>query len=90
MKSDNPQTTLSDDGASFIEGYATALWSLALALGWRDGHCKSYDPMSIKDGVLHSYVFDMKDGGRHHPISDYKDKEEVCDVLLQEAISWKE
>jgi len=33
---------------------------------WGD-HCKSYDPLVITDSVAHSYLFDFKDGGRHHP-----------------------
>lgn len=82
------QTTLSNEDARFIEGYAAALWSLALVFDWVDGHCKSYDPMTIKSGTMHSYVFDMRDGVRHHPMSDYKDKEEICNVLLEEAITW--
>lgn len=82
------QTTISHDDARFIEGYAAALWHLILAFDWMEGHCKTYDPMTIDGDTMHSHVFDMKNGGRHHPISDYKDKEEVCNVLLEEAITW--
>ena len=82
------QTTISHDDTKFIEGYAKALWDLSLAFDWIDVHRKSYDPMTIEDGTMHSYVFNMKDGGRHHPISQYKDKDEVCNILLEEAITW--
>lgn len=36
---------------------------------WQCG--KSYDPLSIdvEEKVAHSYMMDMKDGGRHHPFN---------------------
>lgn len=88
MSRPDSQTTISNDDARFVEGYAAALWHLALAFNWVDDGCKSYDPMTIESETMHSYVFDMKDGGRHHPIAEYKNREEICNVLLEDAITW--
>ena len=39
------------------------------------------------DGVtMHSYAFDMLDGGRHHPVAGYRDASHICEVLLAEGI----
>lgn len=67
-----------------VEAYAAALADLELAVKIADGHCKSYDPMSIdEDGkVAHSYWFDLWDGGRHHP---YESLEQVLVAMLQET-----
>ncbi len=41
-----------------------------------DGHSKSYDPLSFSpDGRVHTYVFDLHDGGRHHSFTGYADLE---------------
>lgn len=55
------------------EAIADVLWGIQLALGIQDGHCKSYDPLEIEDGIAHTYVFDLEDGGRHHPITSNGD-----------------
>lgn len=79
---DNPQVK------GFVEGYAMALSHMMLRLSGDSPVDKSYDPMVVESGEMHSYAFDMKDGGRHHPISDYKDIGEITKVLLEEAIDW--
>lgn len=80
---------LGERTAGFIEGYAAALWDIELSLiRDKDGHCKTYDPMqvNIEDGTMHSYVFNMKDGGRHHQISQYSSIEDIRKTLLTETI----
>lgn len=74
--------------AGFIEGYAAALQGVLKHLTGDDWCGKSYDPMTVdlRLGVLHSYAFDMKDGGRHHPIGDYADFIEICQTLLDEVL----
>lgn len=81
---------LSFSEARFIEGYAAALQDIMHALTGDNGCSKSYDPMTIyDDGVtMHSYAFDMNDGGRHHPVSDYASVEQIKRCLLNEAIGW--
>lgn len=73
--------------AGFIEGFATALEEVyELETGdHRSG--KSYDPMTVsEDGtMMHSYAYDMKDGTRHHPVSDYESVDEIAAVLLDET-----
>lgn len=85
-------TILSAEDEKYIEGYARGLFDImdehnrkieGMGIG-----IKSYDPMSFWEGKMHSYVFNLKDGGRHHPVSDYKDKEEICSILLKEALEW--
>jgi hypothetical protein len=43
-----------------------------------------YDPMDIelKEKMAHSYVFDLEDGGRHHP---YKDLEHLENMIFDEG-----
>lgn len=72
----------------FVEGYAMALSHTMTALTGDNPCGKSYDPLRVEGGEMYSYAFDMKDGGRHHPISDYKDVGEVMQVLLKEAMEW--
>lgn len=52
-----------------LENLANIFWRILNDTGLSDGHCKHYDPLTIeKDGdgyMLHSYVFDYEDGGRH-------------------------
>lgn len=74
--------------AMFIEGYAMACADLMYKMAGDSPCSKSYDPMTIEGGAMHSYAFDMKDGGRHHQISDYKDVGEILHTLLDEALDW--
>lgn len=71
--------------AGHIEGYARALADMLQVVAEEIGG-KSYDPMTVKGATMHSYCFDMKDGGRHHPISDYESVEEIFAYLLSEAL----
>jgi len=71
----------------FVEGYAYALQDMILRLTGDDTCGKVYDPMTITD-KMHSYAFNMKDGGRHHPLGDYEDVGEIVHILLEEAVDW--
>lgn len=76
--------------AGFIEG---AAWALADIMGRMTGDhpgAKSYDPMTVelRARMMHSYAFDMRDGGRHHPFDDYKDHFDAASVLVDEAVEW--
>ena len=79
-----PWPEIDERTAGFIEGYATALKEVELRLTGENGCSKTYDPMTVADGQMYSYAFDMKDGGRHHCIADYKDLTEVKLVLFRE------
>jgi hypothetical protein len=79
--------SLPPDRQRFIEGYATALKDLEQRLTGDNGCSKSYDPMTCEEKVMHSYAFDMKDGGRHHPVADYGSVEEILSTLLGETAS---
>lgn len=79
---------LNDDRLKgFVEGYAYALQDIMFHLTGDNSCGKQYDPMLVRD-MMYSYAFDMKDGGRHHPISDYKDIGEITETLLTEALDW--
>jgi hypothetical protein len=79
--------TLTDSEARYIEGYAAALQDTLRNLTGESGCAKSYDPMTVNGSgeIMHSYAFNMKDGGRHHNVADYANIEEIKRVLLTEA-----
>lgn len=70
----------------YVEGFAAALQAMTYAITGDCGCGKSYDPMVIEGDTMHSYAFDMKDGGRHHPIKGYSSAQEICAVLYQETL----
>ena len=72
----------------FIEGYAYALVDIMAALSGDSPCGKSYDPMTVSGNVIYSYAFDLLDGGRHHPTSDYRDVGHLCSVMINEAVEW--
>lgn len=47
------------------------------------GGWKQYDPLTIENGIAHSYVFDLEDGGRHHA---YRDLSHLEAMLLTEVV----
>lgn len=70
-----------------LEWFARKLWvMLQEGSGDIDYHGKSYDPLVIDPEAkeAHSYVFNLGDGGRHHPFTDLLDLEER---LKQEGIT---
>ena len=69
----------------FITGYATALQDIMFQIT-RDNKCaKSYDPCTIDDVYIRSYAYNLKDGGKHHPIQDYSSVEEITELMLKET-----
>lgn len=84
------KTEITTDIACFIEGYAMALANIMSKLGGDSPCGKTYDPMMIEGQKAHSYAFDMKDGGRHHDLTLYKDVGEILDTLLKESLEWIE
>jgi len=83
-------SALSPDDSRYLEGYAAALQDLMYALTGENCCNKSYDPMTVSDDgeTLHSNAFDMRDGGRHHPVTDYADLAEIKKTLLRESEVW--
>jgi len=79
---------LTYDEERMIEGYALALDHVIFKLTGESPSAKSYDPMRIEGNVMHSYAFNMKDGGRHHPVEDYQSVGEILDCLLSETIDY--
>jgi hypothetical protein len=78
---------ISKEDVQELETYAQACYDIILSCDV--GICgKRYDPLTIDDTYLHSYIFNLKDGGRHHPINDYKDIEEIKDLMLKETIEY--
>lgn len=73
---------------NYLKGYAQALQDLMLEVTDDNTCSKSYDPIDFTDGVIHSYAFNLKDGGRHHPMSDYESIDEVAEYMLREAADW--
>lgn len=71
-----------------IEAYAAALCDMMTALTGDNPCAKRYDPLTIEGGIMHSYAFNMKDGGRHHPITDYDDVDDIKAALLKDAVEW--
>ncbi len=69
-----------------LEWYAEKVWQLLQDLDISDGCSKRYDPLTIKDGIAHSYVFDLEDGGRRHFFRDYEHLEEMIQNELLETI----
>ena len=79
---------LTEEEKQFCIGYATALQHMMRELTGENTCSKQYDPMEIDETTIHSYAFDMKDGGRHHPLSDYESVYDIYSTILEEAASW--
>lgn len=80
---------LTDREAGQVEGFAAAMDRVFEFITHDQRSGKSYDPMTVSEDrtTMHSYAFDMKDGGRHHPVSDYASVREILDTLFMETIS---
>ena len=76
---------LTSEEKHHLEGYALGLTDLVRKVTYNSMCSKSYDPMTIDDVEMHSYAFNLKDGGRHHPLSDYENIKEIKDLMLKEA-----
>ena len=76
--------------ARVLEWYAFKIWVADNeGSGDQEYGGKSYDPLTIEldtrgGGVAHSYVFDFRDGGRHHVFHSLAELEEW---LTEEAIT---
>ena len=74
--------------ALIIEGYALACTDIMYAMT-KDSPCaKSYDPMRIEGMTAHSYASDLKDGGRHHDLTEYESVGEILKDLVKETLEW--
>ena len=71
---------LTNNEQRYIEGYAAALQDILFELTGDNNCSKRYDPMVCEKDMMHSYAFDMKDGSRHHPVSDYETVDEIKDI----------
>ena len=67
-----------------LEAYVAGVWDLLLAINAADSGGKHYDPLTVDGSTLHSYVFDLWDGGRHHPVGSLT-REQVAGAFIQEA-----
>ena len=73
---------LSDDQTEIVlEWYARRILAADLRKGI-DSFDKSYDPLVIEGNIAHSYVFDLADGGRHHPFGSLEELERMLDKEL--------
>jgi len=79
---------LTKQDKSYILGYASALQRMMRDLTGENTCGKSYDPCEFSETEIHSYAFNLKDGGRHHPLSDYEDVDEIVELMLKEAVEW--
>lgn len=77
---------ITHEQARYVEGYAAALQDVLYAMTGDNGCSKSYDPMTVDGNTMHSYAFDMKDGGRHHDGKDYSDLSEIKNVLKRQVL----
>lgn len=69
----------------YIKGYAQALQDVLRELTGINGISKHYDPISFTDTDILSYAFNLKDGGRTHPLKDYADINELKKIMLNEV-----
>ena len=72
----------------YLKGYAQALQDVMFKLTGENTCGKSYDPIEFDETYIHSYAFDLKDGGRHHPLSDYNSIEEITNIMLIESVKF--
>lgn len=74
--------------ASFLTGYANALQDVLLAVTGANSCGKAYDPMTINllEGVIYSYAFNLRRGGRAHPLIDFESTEEIRKLMLSEVV----
>ena len=79
---------LSKKEQEYLKGYAQALQDIMWRMTGENGCAKRYDPIDFSEDKIHSYAFDMKDGGRHHPLSDYKDIDDIKECMAKEAEEW--
>jgi hypothetical protein len=74
--------------------FAEKLYEIELVALDADGTRKVYDPLSFWDGLAHSYVFDLEDGGRHHEYDSLGHLEamlinEIVELIRQNADGYR-
>ena len=69
----------------YLRGYAQALQDVLKFFTGDNGIAKHYDPIDFDDTYIHSYAFNLRDGGRHHPLTDYEDIYDLTSVMLNEV-----
>ena len=79
---------IGDKQTAYLKGYAMAIQDLMYNLTGENSMAKSYDPLQIDETYIHSYAFNLKDGGRHHPLVEYNSIQEITDLMLKEGSEW--
>lgn len=79
---------LGEKQQAYLKGYAMAIQNMMEGITGEHSMAKSYDPIQFSDDTIHSYAFNFKDGGRHHPLSDYNSLYEITECMLKEGIEW--
>ncbi len=79
---------LDEKQIAYLKGYAMAIQDVMMNITGENTICKHYDPLEVDNKYLHSYAFDLKDGGRHHPLEDYNYIEEITECMLNEGVEW--
>ena len=80
--------------ARILEWFALKIWvGLEEGSGEREYYGKSYDPLKIElstsgGGVAHSYVFNLRDGGRHHGFQSLEELEMALTEELIKGVEW--
>jgi hypothetical protein len=80
--------------ARILEWFALKIWVAGEeGSGEREYHGKSYDPLKIEldsggGGVAHSYVFNLRDGGRHHGFQSLEELEIALTEELIGVVEW--
>ena len=69
-----------------IEGYAKGLQDALFVVTGECSSSKHYDPMTIDldQGMIRSYAFNLKSGGRYHPLSDYSSPGELMAWMMKD------
>ena len=79
--SDLPLT--GDEKEMVLEYLAHQLLKIRVAIDATDYGGKSYDPLIIDGKIAHTYLFDLEDGGRHHPFRTY---DHLQTMMINETI----
>ena len=77
--------------AAVMEWLAMQMWHVMERLTENSYYGKSYDPLLIdlENGVMRSYVFDFKDGGRTHPFESFKDtQDDIVNEVVEYVAEW--
>ena len=80
---------LSKKEQEYLKGYAQALQDVMRAVTGEDTCGKGYGPIDFGRDEIHS-AFNLKNGGRLHPLSDFKDIDEIKKCMVIEAADWVE